>query len=141
MRTGPQSSPGGAALSGLSQVEYRIARDSTIREYQRGRLSRLDICDAQSELLRVAKHLGRATSEDCPICEDAKLAHVSFAFGPRLPAGGRPLATNAELQGLARSNDDAAFYIVEVCTSCGWNYLLRMFNAQVARQRPRPSRG
>jgi len=138
VRTGPQSSPGGAEVTGLEQVEYRLARDSTVREYQRGRVSRLDICDAQPELLRVARNLGRPTEVDCPICEDAKLVHVSFAFGPRLPASGRSLGSNAELQDLARSNDEVAFYIVEVCTDCGWNHMLRMFTAQAARRRPRP---
>lgn len=128
------------AATGLGQVEYRLARDSTVREYQRGRLSRLDICDAQPELQRVARNLGRPTEVDCPICEAARLVHVSFAFGPRLPASGRPLATNAELQTLARGKDEVAFYIVEVCTECGWNHLLRMFNAEVARRRPRPGR-
>jgi hypothetical protein len=141
VRTGPQSSSGEATLTGLSQVEYRLARDSIVREYQRGRLSRLDICDAQPELLRVARNLRRTTEVDCPICEDAKLVHVSFAFGPRLPPGGRPLGSNAELQTLARSKDEVAFYIVEVCTECGWNHLLRMFNAQAARRRPRSGRG
>jgi Family of unknown function (DUF5318) len=140
VRTGPQSSPGGTHLSGLGQVEYRLARDSTVREYQRGRLSRLDVCDAQPELLRVARNLGRSSEVECPICEDAKLVHVSFAFGPRLPPSGRPLATNAELQSLARAKDEVAFYIVEVCVDCGWNHLLRMFNAQTARRRPRPAR-
>lgn len=140
MRSGPQSSPGGVTATGLGQVEYRLARDSTVREYQRGRLSRLDVCDAQPELLRVARNLGRATEMDCPICEETKLVHVSFAFGPRLPPSGRALRTNAELQALARSRDEVAFYIVEVCVDCGWNHLLRMFNAQVARRRPRPGR-
>ncbi len=141
MRTGSQSSPGGTEVRGLGQVEYRLARDSTIRDYQRGRLSRLDICDAQPELLRVAVNLGRETSVDCPICEEIKLVHVSFAFGPRLPPSGRPLTSNAELQALARSKDDVAFYVVEVCTQCGWNHMLRMFTSQTARRRPKPIKG
>ncbi|HVC24355.1 MAG TPA: DUF5318 family protein [Acidimicrobiales bacterium] len=141
MRTGSQSSPGAGLPTGLAQVEYRLQRDSAVREYQRGRLSRLDICDAQPELMRVAQNLGRATDVACPICEDTTLVHVSFAFGPRLPPSGRPLASNAELQTMARTKDEVAFYIVEVCTSCRWNHLLRMFNAQVARRRPRPARG
>ncbi len=137
MRSGPQSSAGPLSPTGLGQVEYRLARDSVIREYRRGRLSRLDVCDAQSELLRVARNLGRPTEVDCPICEEAKLVYVSFAFGPRLPAGGRPLASVAETQALARSREDVAFYVVEVCLECSWNHLLRMFTAAAARRRPR----
>jgi hypothetical protein len=108
-----------------------------VREYRRGRLSRLDVCDAQSELLRVAKNLGQQTEIACPICETAQLVHVSFAFGPRLPASGRALSSSAELRALARrEGDDVAFYIVEVCTECNWNHLVRMFTSATARRRP-----
>lgn len=124
-------------MTGLGQVEYRLARDSMVREHRRGRLSRLDVCDAQPELLRVARNLGTPTEEDCPICGEEKLLHVSFAFGPRLPASGRALASERELRAMARGRDDVAFYIVEVCTGCSWNHLVRMFNGSVAAKRPR----
>jgi hypothetical protein len=107
-------------------VEYRLIREHVVREYKRGRVSRLDICDAQPELLRVAKNLGRETSTTCPICEQANLVHASFAFGPRLPAQGRAVVAG-DLKKLARSNDEIACYLVEVCTECSWNHLLRMF--------------
>ncbi len=136
MPGGTEISPSDPRLKALGQVEYRLARDSIIREFQRGRLSRLDVCDAQPELLRVARNLGRASETGCPICEETTLVHVSFAFGPGLPPSGRALASNAELQGLARSNEDVAFYIVEVCAECGWNHLVRMFTSAVARRRP-----
>ena len=135
MASGPLFSAGRLAATGVGQVEYRLARDSIVREYRRGRLSRLDVCDAQPELLRVAGHLGTATAEVCPICEEASLVHVSFAFGPRLPPGGRAIASKSELRSLARGRDDVAFYVVEVCGECGWNHLVRMFNAPEARRR------
>ena len=122
-------------MTGLGQVEYRLARDSIVREYRRGRLSRLDVCDAQPELLRVAEHLGAETAEACPICEEASLVHVSFAFGPRLPASGRAIASKSELRSLARGRSDVSFYVVEVCGECGWNHLVRMFNGPEARRR------
>ena len=139
MRSGTETSNGAPRLKGLGQVEYRLARDSIIREFNRGRLSRLDVCDAQPELLRVARNLGRTSETHCPICQDAQLVHVSFAFGPRLPPGGRALASNAELVSLAHSNEDVSFYVVEVCTACAWNHLLRMFTSAAARRRPLPS--
>jgi hypothetical protein len=134
MRSGPQSFPGSPALTGLGQVEYRLARDAAVRDLKRGRLSRLDVCDAQPELLRVARNLGRKMDDPCPVCEDETLVHVSFAFGPRLPPGGRPLASQAELRALARARGDVAFYVVEVCTECSWNHLLRTFTSPVARR-------
>lgn len=135
MASGPLFSAGRPAATGLGQVEYRLARDSIVREYRRGRLSRLDVCDAQPELLRVAEHLGSATGEVCPICEEASLVHVSFAFGPRLPPGGRAIASKSELRTLARGRSDVSFYVVEVCGECGWNHLVRMFNGPEARRR------
>ncbi|HTX00641.1 MAG TPA: DUF5318 family protein [Acidimicrobiales bacterium] len=134
MRSGPQSFPGSPAMTGLGQVEYRLARDAAVRDLKRGRLSRPDVCDAQPELLRVARNFGRRTSGDCPVCEDSTLVHVSFAFGPRLPPGGRALASQAELRALARSRSDVAFYVVEVCTECSWNHLLRTFTSATARR-------
>ncbi|HXZ83682.1 MAG TPA: DUF5318 family protein [Acidimicrobiales bacterium] len=121
--------------TGLGQIEYRLVRDSVVREFRRGRLSRLEVCDAHPELMRVARNLGRATEVDCPICDESKLVHVAFAFGPRLPPGGRALRMDGEMRALARQRDDVAFYIVEVCTQCSWNHLLRMFPAPVARAR------
>jgi len=108
-------------------VEYRLVRESIVREYRRGRLGRTDVCDAQPELLRVAKNLGRQTSTECPICEDAELVHVTFAFGPRLPACGRAVAPG-DLPKISRQPGELACYLVEVCTECKWNHLLRQFS-------------
>ena len=136
MSGGPLSSSARTAITGLGQVEYRLARDSIIREFRRGRLSRLDVCDAQSELLRVAKNLGTVSDSECPICEDAMLVHVTFAFGPTLPPSGRAVGSQQELRTLARSlGDEVSFYVVEVCSECGWNHLVRMFSSAAARRR------
>jgi hypothetical protein len=62
----------------------------------------------------------------CPICEEANLVHVSFAFGPRLPSSGRALAPG-EITKLTRNRTELACYVVEVCVECCWNHLLRMF--------------
>jgi hypothetical protein len=101
-------------------------RESTVREYRRGRLGKLEVCDAQPELLRVARNLGRQTTTKCPICEQAKLVHVSFAFGPRLPPSGRAVGPG-EIAALTRQRTELACYVVEVCIVCSWNHLLRMF--------------
>jgi hypothetical protein len=111
---------------GLAPIEYRLARERVVRDYRKGRVSRLDICDAQPELLRVARNLGRETTVDCPICESAKLVHVSFAFGPRLPASGRAITSAAEMAKLTGGSASIACYVVEVCVSCSWNHLVRM---------------
>jgi hypothetical protein len=108
------------------RIEYKLMRESIVREYRRGRLGRPEVCDAQPELLRVARNLGRETSTLCPICEETNLVHVSFAFGPGLPASGRALAAG-DLAKVTRRGNDYECYVVEVCAGCGWNHLLRMF--------------
>ncbi|HEV2361178.1 MAG TPA: DUF5318 family protein, partial [Acidimicrobiales bacterium] len=102
MRIGPDFDGGGGANVRLGQVEYRLQRDGIIREFQRGRLSRLDVCDAQPELLRVARNFGAETPTDCPICEGARLVHVSFVFGPRLPASGRVVESPSDMAKISR---------------------------------------
>ncbi len=120
---GVQTSPTGG------QVEYLLARNAIIREYKKGRLSRLDVCDAHPELLRAARNLGRPTGERCPICEETDLVDVTFVFGSRLPSGGRCVATQAELTRYWRRKDPVVCYVIEVCTDCSWNHLARMYPA------------
>lgn len=125
-RGGPERLFRRSATESRGGIEYRLVRESVVRDYRRGRLGRPDVCDAQPELLRVARNLGRQTPTDCPICEAEKLVHVSFAFGARLPAQGRALAPG-EIGQLRGSMADIACYVVEVCVGCSWNHLLRMF--------------
>ncbi|MGB9111683.1 MAG: DUF5318 family protein [Acidimicrobiales bacterium] len=136
MHPGPESDAERSAPRGLGQIEYRLARDAVVREFRKGRLSRIDICDAHPELLRVARNLGQVTEIDCPICEEARVVQVAYAFGNRLPPGGRALPMNGGIRELAAHREDVAFYVVEVCTECSWNHVLRMFTGRVARRRP-----
>ena len=92
------------------------------------------MCDAQPELLRVARNFGRRAGDGCPVCDEQSLVHVSFAFGPRLPPSGRALSSQSELRDLASSRNDVYFYVVEVCTECCWNHLLRSYSSTAARR-------
>jgi len=109
------------------EIDYRLARKHVVAEFKRGRLSRLDVCDAHPELLRAARNVGETTEETCPICEEAQLVLVSFAFGPRLPAHGRCVTSRDELTKLARRAPELSCYVVEVCPDCEWNHLARTF--------------
>lgn len=126
---GPQSlqARGAGQVARPGEVDYRLVRKHTIDEFKRGRLSKLDVCDAHPELLRAARNVGEARTEDCPICDDATLVLVSFAFGARLPAHGRCITTRKELTQLKRGAQEATCYVVEVCTACAWNQLVRSF--------------
>lgn len=126
----PESIRGSGATgeSTTGVVDYRLARQQVIQQFRKGRLSRLDVCDAHPELRRAAKGVGQPTSETCPICEDEALALVTYAFGPRLPAGGRCITTAAELTKLSRGKAQVTCYVVEVCPACAWNHLARVFH-------------
>lgn len=115
----------GAAVAG--HVDYRLARNSIVSEFRKGRLSRLDVCDAHPDLLRAAVNVGDETGEDCPICEEAKLRLVSYVFGSRLAPSGVCVTSKKEMARLARTAKDMVCYVVEVCPNCSWNHLARSF--------------
>jgi hypothetical protein len=69
----------------------------------------------------------RPADEACPICEEAQVVLVTYAFGPRLPAGGRCITTARELAKLSRGSATFTCYVVEVCPECAWNHLSRAF--------------
>ena len=105
-------------------VDFRLARNAVIADYRAKRVTREDICDAHPELLRAAK-AGTRTQDECPICAVDDLVHVTYAFGPRLPARGRCVDTAAEMRRLDQSGDELSCYVVEVCRTCSWNHLVR----------------
>ena len=105
-------------------LDYRLARNAVLADFRANRVTREDICDAHPELLRAAK-AGIHTSEVCPVCEEDHLVHVTYAFGPRLPARGRCVDNAKEMRQLDRSGDELSCYVVEVCPACSWNHLVR----------------
>ena len=110
------------------QIDYRLARRAVLRDWRRGRLSRLDVCDAHPELVRAARNVGEETLHDCPICGKAKLRLVSYVYGDALKgANGRCITSPAELERLGEACEEFACYVVEVCTECSWNHLNRSY--------------
>jgi len=120
-----RGAPSGGRVTG--HIDYRLARNSVISEFRKGRLSRLDVCDAHPELLRAAANVGETSREDCPICETDKVRLVSYVFGSRLPPSGKCITSKGELAKLSRTSRDLACYVVEVCPSCSWNHLAQTF--------------
>jgi hypothetical protein len=120
-----RGAPNGTRVTG--HIDYRLARNSVISEFRKGRLSRLDVCDAHPELLRAAVNVGEPSREDCPICEAEKVRLVSYVFGSRLPPGGKCVTSKQELTKLSRISRDLTCYVVEVCPGCSWNHLAQTF--------------
>ncbi|MGA2037440.1 MAG: DUF5318 family protein [Acidimicrobiales bacterium] len=129
MSFGPSALRGFPVSGTGGRVEYRLARNAVVREFRKGRLSRLDVCDAHPELLRAARNVGVPLVEECPICEETSVVHVTYVFGPRLPAHGRCASSPEELARLCGRADEVACYVVEVCSRCAWNHLARMYPA------------
>ena len=121
VRGAPSGAPNGV-------VDFRLQRNGVVKEYKKGRLTRLDVCDAHPELIRNAKHASRPATEECPICETpGELRLVTYVFGSRLPASGRCILSARELAKLDRGRAELAAYVVEVCRTCNWNHLLQSF--------------
>jgi hypothetical protein len=116
----------GAGTGTPGAVDYRLLRQSVIADFRKKRLAQHEVCDAHPELVRAARAVGEPTRLDCPICEDDKVVLVTYVFGPKLPPFGRCITTKGELGKLARSRDQHAAYVVEVCPSCSWNHLARV---------------
>jgi hypothetical protein len=109
------------------QIDFRLQRRHLIREYQRGRLARHEVCDAHNELIRAANGVGVVTEQICPICQDVALRHVTYVFGPGLPAHGKCVYTADDFEALRNYPKQRAAYTVEVCVGCKWNHLARTF--------------
>src|SRR5580698_9952174 len=97
-----------------AQVEYRIVRNGLVNEVERGRVQKIDVCDAHPELLRAARNVGRPTKEVCPICDDGRLVMVTFVFGAKLPPGGRCPGSASELNALRRRPEPVLCFEVAV---------------------------
>lgn len=132
----PRLDPARGAMANdglLGQVDFRLARNSVLKELRRGRLSRLDVCDAHPELIRTGRSMG-SSPEPCPVCEATSLVQVSYAFGANLPKGGHPFIGATELARVTRRAGEVACYVVEVCLDCSWNHLVRTFTAGCQRR-------
>ena len=109
-------------------VDYVLARRATLRDYHRGVLTRLDVCDAHPELIRAATYVGTDADRECPICSGRKVKLVSYVYGDDLKgANGRCITTPEELEKLGAGSEEFACYVVEVCIECKWNHLDRRY--------------
>jgi hypothetical protein len=109
-----------------SVTDYALARRAVLRDFERGTLTRLDVCDAHPELMRAAQCIGIDLDDDCPVCGATNLRLVTYVYGDKLKqANGRAITTAAELAKLGATCDEFARYDVEVCVECKWNHLRR----------------
>jgi hypothetical protein len=78
---------------------------------------------ADTYLLRAAKHHGEATERPCPVCDKGPLRHVTYVFGDDLGEYTGRVKSSREVADMAFEYGEFRVYVVEVCSDCGWNHL------------------
>lgn len=114
------------SLKMISTVDYTLKKRATLRDLRAGRMSRWEACDAHPEMRRIARLSGEATAASCPICGKLEIRHLHFVYGDELgPSSGRVYPSRDVRDGLYGEYSSFICYVVEVCTACCWNHLVR----------------
>lgn len=121
-------------------VDHTLQRRAVLAGVAAGRTSPWELCDAHPHLVSAARHHGVPTRRSCPICKRNGLADVHFVYGESLKHVAGQAKSPAEVRRLAAPNGHAPrrfdVYVVEVCTHCRWNHLLRSFVVAAAATAP-----
>ncbi|WP_106179153.1 DUF5318 domain-containing protein [Prauserella shujinwangii] len=108
-------------------VDYALQRRALLAEVHSGRVSTLDVCDANPYLLRAAKFHGQPSKTSCPVCRKEALTLVSWVFGDELRHVAGSAKAPEELERMANLFTEFTVYVVEVCRSCAWNHLVQSY--------------
>jgi hypothetical protein len=109
-------------------VDFSLARRSTLEALRGGRLATTDVCDAHPELMRAGKNIGEEVPAPCPVCSHESLRWVRYVYGDDLKQNsGRVVYPADWLLELVANYDQFTCYVVEVCTDCAWNHLMRSY--------------
>ena len=108
-------------------IDYGLQRRALLGDLANGRRSPAEACDAHSHLLLAANHYGAPSPDACPVCARFSQRRVLYVFGDALGKTSGQAKSPAELAELAATHDEFDVYVVEVCTECRWNHLIRSF--------------
>jgi len=110
-------------------IDYALQRRSTLAALRRpGRsLARLEACDADPMLVRAAKYHGESAHTPCPVCAKPDLTALHYVFGDQLGQYSGRIKRTAELEEMAHEFGEFKVVVVEVCTACGWNFLIMTY--------------
>lgn len=109
-------------------VDYALAKRAALFDLAAGRSRPVDVCDAQTYLLRAARYHGEPLDRPCPVCRKDGLTSVTYTYGDcfRPDANGRARRTD-EVAALACELPEFSVYVVEVCPDCRWNHLVSSY--------------
>lgn len=106
-----------------SVVNFGLQRRAALHRLFNGGVLSSDLCDADTYLLRAAKHHGESAGSACPACRAGGFVNVTYVYGDQLgPYSGR-IRQTVELQAMAAQFGEFKVYVVEVCQRCSWNFL------------------
>lgn len=108
-------------------IDYALQRRALLSDVANGRRTRAEACDAHPHLLLAAKHYGIASPAACPVCDRRHQQHVHYVYGAALGKISGQAKSPDELAELAAHHGEFDVYVVEVCSDCGWNHLIRSF--------------
>jgi len=128
-------------VSARGVVDYALAKRAALFDLAAGRTRHVDVCDAQTYLLRAARYHGEPLDRPCPVCKHKGLTSVTYTYGDcfRSDVNGRA-RRSVELTPLARELPEFSVYVVEVCAECRWNHLVTSYvlgTGEPARKRAR----
>ncbi len=110
------------------RIDYRMQRRAVLRDVFDGLHAVQDVRDAHPDLVRAGTHIGAAAREDCPLCDQPQLRHVTYVFRERgaRTQGGRAVPRESLPAQLDRYGD-LSVYTVEVCLECHWHHLVESY--------------
>lgn len=108
-------------------IDYALQRRGALHTLHTGGALTSDFCEADPYLLKAAKFHGEASGERCPACKKNGLVTLHYVYGDELgPYSGRIRAA-ADLPAMGPKFGEFTVYVVEVCQTCHWNFMIRRF--------------
>ncbi|MEE9964490.1 MAG: DUF5318 domain-containing protein [Propionicimonas sp.] len=111
------------------EVDYGLQRHRRLRALRGPQmmLEDADALDADPILLRSATHHGEPTDITCPVCTTTKLITLNYVFGDQLGQFSGRIKATSELEEMENEYGEFTVRVVEVCTNCGWNYMISTY--------------
>lgn len=123
------------------EVSYALQRRATLEALRRPtRAMAPNPCDAEPILVRSALHHGEPSKDSCPICDNQRLLNLNYIFGDQLGQYSGRIKSTGELEEMQDEFGEFKVCVVEVCTECRWNHMIKSFVLGDGRKRRKPRR-
>lgn len=110
------------------EISYALQRRATLEALRRPtRVMEPDACDAEPILIRSALHHGEPSPVACPICGHDRLLNLNYVFGDQLGQYSGRIKSTEELEGMQDEYGEFKVCVVEVCTECRWNHMIKTY--------------